>query len=182
MARTVTASGSDAKNSSGTFKAYPEGEYIGEVIDIKGTAFAKSGAHSDKTKYPANNIQFKFTEAGPGDEFVGKKFTAWQVPDFFKFASGKSAWLAYQLYKAVGVEFPEGEDVEVELPDLDDLYGEEIGIRLVREPQQDADGNDLLDDDGEVKYRNRVAAFFPASKGVKVTGGDTAGADGGFTL
>lgn len=183
MARTVGVSGADAKSAESTgFKAYPEGEYIGEIIDVKSAAFAKSGQHADKTKYPANNIQVKFTEAGPGEEFVGKKFTAWQVPDFPKFASGKSAWLFYQFYKATGVEFPEG-DGDVELPDLDDLYGEEIGIRISREEQQDAAGNTLLGDDGEPKYRNRVSAFFPASKGVKVTGGgEAAGAGGGFTL
>ncbi len=183
MGRSVNVSGADAKSAESTgFKAYPEGEYTGKIIDIKGAAFAKSGAHADKSKYPANNIQVKFTEAGPGEEFVGKKFTAWQVPDFFKFASGKSAWLAYQFYKAVGVEFPEG-DGDVELPDLDDLYGEEIGIRISYEEAQDKDGNDVFDDNGDQVYRNKVTAFFPASKGVKVTGGGgAAGADGGFTL
>lgn len=183
MARTVTVSGDDAKNSAGGFKAYPEGEYIGEIIDIKTVAFAKSGAHADKAKYPANNIQFKFTEAGPGEEFVGKKFTAWQVPDFFAFASGKSAWLAYQFYKAAGVTFPEKGNGEAELPDLEDLWGEEIGLRITREARTDANGDTVTDDDGNTVYQNRVAAFFPASKGVKVTEG-TAGPDdsAGFTL
>lgn len=180
MARTATVSGADAKNSAGGFKAYPEGDYIGEIIDIKTVPFAKSGAHADKEKYPANNIQVKFTEAGPGEEFVGKKFTAWQVPDFFKFASGKSAWLAYQFYKSVGVVFPEG-DGDVELPELDDLWGEEIGIRITREERTDKDGDPVLDDDGNPVYQNRVSAFFPPSKGVKVTGG-SGEAESGFSL
>lgn len=157
MARTVHVSGDDAKaaESGGSF-LWPAGDYIGEIIDVKEAEYAKQGANKGK---PALNVKVRFTESGTG-KGVGKKFVAWQVPDFPKFASGSSAFLYYQFYKALGVVFPkEGEEGEVELPDLIDLLEQEIGLKLEIEPGDAAKG---------YKDRNKVAGFFPASKGVEV--------------
>lgn len=175
MGITVAVSGEDAKASSGVFKAYPEGEYVGEIIDVKQSA-VKGGANKGK---PTLEVQFKFTEAGPGDEFVGKKYKEFQVPLFGKWASGKSAFQFYQFFKALGVVFPEG-DGEVELPDIEDLWGQEVGIRLTREEKEDGKGNKVTDDDGNQVYVNRTSGFFPASKGIKASA--PADAEGGFTL
>lgn len=180
MGRVVTGvTESEAKEAaSNVFKAYPAGEYIGKIIGTKKTTVANSGANKDT---PAINVEFKFTEAGPGESYVGKKFTAFRVPDAPKFASGKSAFLYFQLYKALGVVFADTEDGETELPDYEDMWGEEVGIRLVQEQKEDGKGNIVTDDDGNPVLVNRVAAFFPASKGVKVTV-DAESDDTGFTL
>lgn len=179
MGRTITGvSEAEAKEAaSSVFKAYPAGEYIAKIIGTKKTTVANSGANKET---PAINVELKFTEAGPGDAYVGKKFTAFRVPDAPKFASGKNAFLFFQFYKALGVSFAE-DGGDTELPDYEDLWGEEIGVRLVQEQKEDGKGNVVEDDEGNPVMVNRVAAFFPASKGVKVT--TTADDDEtGFTL
>jgi hypothetical protein len=164
MARTVTVNGDDVKAAEGGgFKVYPAGDYIGEIIDVKAAkdGVAKQGPNKGK---PAINVTIKFTESGTG-EGVGKKFIAWQVPDFQTWASGSSAFLFFQFYKALGVVFPKaGESGEAELPDFVDIIGQEIGVTLK------IDG-ETLNDDGSVKYAasNKVARFFLASEGVKVS-------------
>jgi hypothetical protein len=157
MGRTVTVDGDDAA-SGGSF-LYPDGEYIGEIIDVQSAkdGYAKSGANKGK---PAINVKFRWEEAQK-DGHVGKKFVAWQVPDFPKFASGSAAFLYFQFYKALGVVFPkEGESGEVELPDFDDILGQTIGVRLSVEEGDVSKG---------YKDRNKVSAFFPPDKGITVT-------------
>ena len=166
MAREIEVSGKTVTEAetSGNF-VYPEGEYIGTIIDVKPSkgGFAKSGANEGK---PALDIYVRFTESGTGVG-EGKKFVAFRNPDFPEFASGKAAWLFFQFYKALGVEFPKGEDqASVELPDLEEIIGQDIGLRLgIEKGTGQFEGND----------RNRVVAWFDASKGVvaspvKVTG------------
>jgi hypothetical protein len=102
-------------------------------------------------------VTIKVTESGTG-EGVGKKFIAWQVPDFDKWDSGSVAFLYFQFYKALGVVFPKaGESGEIELPDLVDIIGQEIGVTLNIQAATE-------------KYAasNKVAKFFPASDGVKI--------------
>lgn len=158
MGRIITASGDDAKAAeTGGFALWPAGDYIGEIIDITKGTVAKQGPNKDK---PGMNVKVRFTESGTG-KGVGKKFVAWQVPDFEKWASGSSAFLFYQFYKALGIEFPkEGESFDVELPDHIDLLGQEIGLKLVIEAGDEKKG---------YKDKNKVAGFFAASKGVAVT-------------
>jgi hypothetical protein len=157
MARTATVSGDDVKAAEGGgFKVYPAGDYIGEIIDVKAAkdGAAKQGPNKGK---PALNVTIKFTESGTG-EGVGKKFIAWQVPDFDKWDSGSVAFLYFQFYKALGVVFPKaGESGEIELPDLVDIIGQEIGVTLNIQAATE-------------KYAasNKVAKFFPASDGVKI--------------
>jgi hypothetical protein len=155
MGRTVTVNGDDAQG--GTF-VYPAGEYIGQIIDVQVAkdGFAKKGAHADKKKYPALNVKLKWVEA-PNENHVGKKFVAWQVPDFPTFASGSAAFLYFQFYKALGVVFPKaGESGDVELPDFEDIVGEEIGVRLTVQEATE-----------QYKASNKVGGFFPAEDGIK---------------
>lgn len=170
MARTITASGDDAKASeSNGFSLWPDGDYIGEIIDVTATTYGKPESSSPNRNKPAMNVKVRFTESGTGVG-VGKKFVAWQIPDFEKFESGSSAFLFYQFYKALGVEFPKaGETAEVELPDHIDLLGQEIGLKIVIEKGT-----------GNYKDKNKVNGFFPASKGVAVT--EAKEADEEFTL
>lgn len=170
MARTIKANG-DAANDTGRFKNYPVGEYIGEIIDVERTKFAKTG---DNKNMDAMNVKVRFTEAGPGEQYVGKKFVAFRVPDEPEFASGAAAYRFYQFYKAVGVPFPgKGEEFDVELPEHEDLLGEEIGIELGLEDTNKEDP----DNPGEFLKRNAVVRFFPASDGVKDTSGAGDGTD-----
>lgn len=151
MGRTVSVSGDNAAASDSGFPVFPAGEYIALIMDFKPSpyGFAKVGANKGK---PANNVSLKFIESGTG-EGIGKKFTAFRVPDFAEFASGSSAFQFYQFYKALGVVFPgKGETFDVDLPDEEDIIGSEIGVRLVI-------------DDGD-KPRNSVAGWFDPAKGV----------------
>lgn len=177
MGRVVTGvSAEAAAEAKAGFKAYPAGEYIAKIIGTKEEAI-KNGANKGK---PVLKVEFKFTEAGPGEQFVGKKYTEFQVPLFKEWASGKVAFLFYQFYEALGVNFPKGGG-DVELPDDEDIWGEEIGIRLTQEQSRDANGQPVVDAEGNPVMRNRTGGFFPASKGVKVTA--TADEDEtGFTL
>lgn len=166
MPRTIEVSKEDvvaSENTGGSF-LYPAGEYIGKIIDIQPAkdGFAKQGAHADTKKYPAFNVKVEFTESGTGVG-VGKKYVAWQVPDFPTFASGKKAWLFTQFYKALG--FIDGEG-SADLPDLSeseeaqDLLDREIGLRITIQEGQDNPAG------GKYPDRNRVDAFFAADKGV----------------
>lgn len=153
MAREVAVSGTDAKASESTgFKPWPAGNYIGTIIDVKATTFGK--AKTGNAAKPALNVTVKFTDSNTG-KGEGKKFIAWRVPDFPKWESGSSAFLFYQFYKALGVVFPpDGEDGKVEIPDLEELLDQEIGITL------------KIEKDNKDVPRNEVAGFFAASKGV----------------
>lgn len=176
MGRVVSgASAEDAAASSSGFKAYPAGEYIGKIIGTKEGKFT-SANNKDKPKL---NVEFKFTEAGPGEQYVGKKYTEFNVPLFGTWSSGAVAFLFYQFYEALGVKFPKGGG-DVELPDDEDIWGEEVGIRIGQE-QSVKDGVPQVDADGNPVMRNKTLGFFPASKGVKVTA-DADSDDTGFTL
>lgn len=153
MARTFKVDGTAAEEAAqgGQFTPYPSGDYVGEIIDVKDSFAANSGPN----RKPTINVTFRIVESGTG-KGVGKKFTAWRVPAFDKWASGKVAFQFYQFWKAVGVEFPKaGESAEVELPDNEDLMGELIGFEL------------FIEDDNKGQPRNNVRRFFPASEGVR---------------
>lgn len=163
MARTVTGvSDEDAKAAvANRFPVYPAGEYITTITDVEQKSI-QSAANKGK---PVLKIKLKITESGTGDG-VGKTYTEFNLPDFPKWSSGKVAFLFYQFYKALGVEFPETGDAE--LPDLEDLFGEEIGIRLTVEEKEDGKGNKVVDDEGNPVLQNRTGGFFSADKGVKI--------------
>lgn len=151
MARTVNVSGSDAKASeNGGFAPLPVGDYIATIVGTTDKAI-KSEANKG---LPTLDVQFKITES-PDETLIGKKYTAFGVPVFPAWKNGKSAFLFYQFFKAVGVEFPkEGESGDVELPENEDLWGEDIGITA------------KVEKDNQGKDRNNFG-FFPASRGLK---------------
>jgi hypothetical protein len=169
MARTRTISGDDVKAADeGGFALYTDGDYIGQIIDVKEAPYAKQGANAGK---PALNVTIRIIESSTG-EGVGKKFIAWQVPDFDKFASGSNAWLYFQFYKALGVVFPKaGESEDVDLPELIDIIDQEIGFHLTI---QEASGN--------YKAKNQVSRFFPASDGIEAVDAPPSKDDEAFTL
>lgn len=176
MGRVISgASAEEATAAKSGFKAYPAGEYIAKII---GTTEGKIKSQKNKDK-PILKVEFKFTEAGPGDQYVGKKYTEFNIPLFREWNGGAVAFLFYQFYEALGVKFPKG-GADVELPDDEDIWGEEIGIRIGQE-QSVKDGVAQVDDEGNPVMRNKTVGFFPASKGVKVS--VTADEDeAGFTL
>ncbi|MGB4581380.1 MAG: hypothetical protein WBI91_05905, partial [Coriobacteriia bacterium] len=135
MARTVEVSGEDAKSSESGFPVYAKGEYIGEIIDVKNSVAAKQGLNAGK---PAIDLKVRFTESSTG-EGIGKRFTVFRVPVFPEWASGSVAFLFYQFFKAVGVVFPEKGKGAVELPDNEDLLGQEVGVIL--DIEEDQNGN-----------------------------------------
>lgn len=176
MGRVVSGtSAEEARAAKGGFKAYPAGEYIGKIIGTKEGVFSSP---NNKGK-PNLKVEFKFTEAGPGEQYVGKKYTEFNVPLFGRWNSGAVAYLFYQFYESLGFKFPE-DGSDVELPDDEDIWGEEIGIRIGQEPYV-KDGVPQVDDDGNPVMRNKTLGFFPASKGVKVTVNADSD-DTGFTL
>jgi hypothetical protein len=174
MARTVTGvSAEDAAAAvSNRFPVYPAGEYIATIVDVEAKKI-QSAANKGK---PVLKIKFKITESGT-EEGIGKTYTEFNVPDFPTWSSGQTAFLFYQFYRALGVEF--SGSGEAELPDLEDLFGEEIGIRLTVEEKTDKAGNKDTDDEGNPLLQNRTGGFFSADKGVKMT---VSTADDKFTL
>lgn len=148
MGIVVKSSAEDAKNAEAGFPVFPAGQYIMQIIDVEPTKAAKPGGPN--SDLDAINVKFRITESGTG-EGVGKKFTAFRVPQFTKWASGGVAFLHYQFYKALGVVF---EDGDTELPDNEDLLEQEIGVTL------------KIGDNNSGGKRNEVSSFFPASKGI----------------
>lgn len=162
MGRTVAVKAKDAKSAveGGKFKPYPEGEYIAEIIDVEEPEGGiKSGQNRGK---PTLKVTMRFTDEN--EVGAGKKYIEWGVPLFTEWASGKSAFLFYQFFKAVGVEFPE--DGDVDLPDNDELLGEEIGVRLTVQDSNKLDPDFPPEDEVYLK-QNRTGGFFPASRGIK---------------
>jgi len=148
MARTVKVSGSAAKDATSGGTLLPEGEYIGTIIDVDEGEF--KGEHSKGIGKLV--VQFKVSEG----EFVGKKIKCFNVPLEGEFNNGSSAFLFYQFFGALGVEFPDG-DNDVDLPDNEELWEQEIGFRVKHKPK--------FSDPTETVAE--VAGFFPASRGVK---------------
>lgn len=147
----------------------PEGEYIVRIDDVQDAAFANKGAHADRKKYPALNLKLKITETGTGTG-EGRKVSAFRVPLFSEFASGKSAFEFFTFHKALGVDF--SAEGEVDLPDNEEILGEEVGVYLtIGEPN------------AQGRSYNEVSRWFPASDGVKDTSAEAASnADNGDGL
>jgi len=149
MTRTVKVSGADAKDSTSGGVLLPEGEYIATIIDVDEGVF--KGANSEGIG--KLTVQFKVSEG----EFAGKKIKTFNIPLEGKWKSGSVAFLFYQFFGALGVEFPKDGDGEVDLPDNEDLWEQEIGIVIKHGPDYK---------DASVT-RAEVNGFFPAARGVK---------------
>lgn len=147
MAFTIKVNAAAAKEaaSGGDFKPYAPGDYIVEIKNVVEGEFA--GANSKGL--PKWEVHYTIVDP---DEFAGKKFRDFNVPVFTEWKSGKSAFMFYQFFGALGVDF--SEDGEVELPDPDDTWGEQIGVTLGIEEYND-------------KPRNVVKRYFPAADGIK---------------
>lgn len=150
MARSVKVSGAAAKESTSGGTLLPAGEYIATIIDVEEGEF--TGANSKGIG--KLTVQFKISEG----EFEGKKIKTFGIPLQGEWNSGKVAFLFYQFFGALGVKFPEGDSEEdIELPDNEDLWEQEIGLVIKHEP-------DYKD---ETITRANISGFFPASRGVK---------------
>lgn len=152
MSRTVSVNGAEASEATAGFSPLPEGDYIATIIRVKEGKF--KGANS--AGLAKLEVEYKITESGTG-EGVGRKIRDFNVPLVSKWNSGKSAFIFYQFFGALGVEFPEG-DADVDLPEDDDLYEQSIGLKIVQE-------EDYKD---PTITRNRISGYFAADKGVKV--------------
>jgi len=158
MSREVKVSGDEAVNATKGFTPLKAGQYIGKIIDVKPGKFKGTNSKGqDKIE-----VQYKIIESGTG-EGTNRKLKDFNVPLQGAWLNGSSAFIFYQFFGALGVEFPKkGESATVTLPDDDELMGEEVGLNLTIE-----DSN-KKDDDGEWIKANKVAGYFPASKGLKV--------------
>lgn len=147
MARTISVSGDTAVEATqGAFPLLDDGDYIATIIGAEDQV-VKSEANKG---LPTLDVQFKISEG----DFAGKKYKAFGVPVFEKWKSGKVAFQFFTFWGAVGVKFPKkGESFDVEIPDNEDLLGEEIGVRVTTKPDRNG------------KPRNNFD-FFPASQGV----------------
>lgn len=127
MARSVEIDGTEATEAVKGFEPLIPGKYIAKIVDVKDGVF-KSDANKGTAKIA---VRFKITE---GPEGVGRQFTDFNLPLVPKWGSGKAAGAFYKFFGAVGVQFPEkGSSATIDLPDNEDLLGEEIGIVLKTE-------------------------------------------------
>lgn len=150
MTRTVKVSGAAAKESTSGGILLPAGEYIASIVDVEEGVF--KGANSEGIG--KLTVQFKISEG----EFTGKKIKSFSIPLEGEWKSGKVAFLFYQFFGALGVKFPEGDsDEDIDLPDNEDLWEEEIGIVIKHGPDKRDPG----------VTRAEVNGFFPAARGVK---------------
>jgi len=149
MARTVSTSAADAKGATAGFTPLPAGDYIVEIIDVEEGVYGPASANSGKPKL---TVQYKVVEP---EEFAGRKFKDFSVPLFPKWTSGKVAFIFYQFFKALGVEF--NDDGDTDLPENEDLWEQTIGVKLGVEPKN-SDPSTL---------QNKVQGYFDPSKGVQ---------------
>ena len=164
MGRTFKNTAADAEKAleGGSAGPLPTGEYILRIDDVQDTKAGNQGANKDKD---ALNLKLVVIESGTG-KGVGRKVSAFRVPLFDKWAAGETAFEFFTFHKALGVDF--SEDGEVDLPDNDEILGQEIGAYLtIGEPN--AKGNRF----------NEVKRWFPASDGVKESTPTDGGAGNG---
>ncbi len=127
MSRTTKVTpGAAAKAAEGNaFKPLPAG-IVNATIFEHSAAEIKKG---DNVGVTGLNIQFRISDGQKGAN--RRIFThVWETE---KWASGSVNFLYFQFYKALGVEFKDadGNDLEeVELPDLEDLNGSPLALKL----------------------------------------------------
>lgn len=156
MARTVNVSGSKAAEATAGFPTIPAGKYIAKIVDVK-EAKTEGKSNPVNKGLPVLVVRYKITESSNG-EGVGRQFTDFQVPLFKEWNTGSTAFTFYTFFKALGVEFPKkGEDGDVELPENEDIAGEEIGLVLGVEQKFGAPKGETT---------NKVKNYFAASDGL----------------
>lgn len=174
MARTVTVNGTTAAEATSGFALLPAGDYIAKIVDVQ-DAVTQGKSNPVNKGLDILKVRVKIIEtSNADDEGLGRQFTDFQVPLFPKWNSGGTAFTFYTFFKALGVVFPEkGSDEEVELPENEDILGEEIGIKLSVEPK---DSRKPVGDDNPLV--NNIKNYFAASDGLKAV----ATKSDGFTL
>lgn len=151
MGRTINVNKTAAQEALTGPKALPEGKYIGTIISVKEEKF-KTGNNVGK---PRLVVQYKIIESGTGSG-EGRRITDFAVP---LDPDTTVAFRLYNFFGAIGVEF-DGDTVD--LPDNDDIQGEEIGLVI----GQEEDRQGATDDQGNVIIRNTIKRYFKASEGV----------------
>ena len=133
MARTVNLSGKDVKKSENTgFAPLPAGKYNVSVFDLEESEY-KSPNNKGK---PMLRLQLRVSDGQKGANrrlFTNLgDFPYWGKKDGSG-EDGSPNFLYFQFYKALGVVFPskdEEDEVEVSLPDLDEIEGATLAVKV----------------------------------------------------
>ena len=173
MAREALIIDEDIATGGGAFKPLPKAWYHVEIEDVEETE-SKSAKNLGKAMY-----KYKFKVVG-GDFDNRKIFTQaclW----------AEAIFTQRDIQKALGIVAPAAENgkVRFEIADPDELIGKELKIYVIvkpkfvkegEEPEVDADGNELED--------NEVKGFAPLKGAAPAAAGKKAGAKkaGGFDL
>lgn len=131
MARSVNIAGSDIKDSKSTgFDPIPAGTYNVTIYDYE-VKQVKPGSANAGRDFLALQLRISEPQKGANRRLFVNVF------DFPRWApkAGKSEgsvnFLFFQFYKALGVDFPDGVDGEVDLPDYEDLQGSSVAVKVV---------------------------------------------------
>ena len=133
MARTVNLSGKDVKKSENTgFAPLPAGKYNVTVFDLDEGEY-KNGVNKGR---PFLKLQLRISDGQKGANrrlFVNVgDFPYWKNKDGSG-SDGASNFLYWQFYKSLGVVFPgkdEEDEVEVVLPDLEEIEGASLAVKV----------------------------------------------------
>lgn len=164
MARKVSVSAQDVKDSKGqAFGPIPEGKYLVNIYEVKDDEFKNGGNKG----LPNINVQFQIAEGQP--KANARVFQT--VGLFPTWSSGKNNFTFFQFFKAVGVVFPE-DGGDLELPDNDELLGEQVVIDLKIKPDDykyrqafqawEANGSKGEKPDPADFKRNEIGSILPA--------------------
>lgn len=159
MGRRITLTAERAVAGSANGELVPEGWYDA-VIEATEDVQVKNGENKGS---PMIKTRFKIT----GPEQVGRVATKWVC--LFPGKDGKALITYYQLAAAVGhpVEFDEGKQTaEFEVLDDDELIGKPVQIKIVHEPGQDGDTENMTYSVNRIKApRDGVDGVVMAAKG-----------------
>lgn len=153
MAREFEVDGTKADEANKGFAPLIPGKYIAKIVDVKDGVYKKD---SNNPGRPKLSVRFKIIE---GPEGVGRQFTDFNLPLFQEWNSGKVAVPFYKFFGSLGVVFPKkGEKGTIEVPDNEEILGEEIGITLKTEEK--------FSSPGEKESKVDSYKYFSASDGL----------------
>ena len=173
MARTVNVAGSDAKAAKGSgFDPLPAGKYNVNIFEVSEGTYKEGGANAGRT-FLKLHLKVADGQAGANRRLftnVGD-FPRWAPKPGGKDPKGAPNYQFFQFYKSLpddlAVEFPEGVDGDVELPDLEDLEGALLAVKIkvvkddyaFKKAKAEGDLDGRTEDDF---LKNEVAEFLPA--------------------
>lgn len=170
MARTVNISGSDVKDSKGNgFDPLPAGKYNVNIYEVSEGEY-KNGGNAGRTFL---KLHLKVADGQKGANrrlFVNVgDFPRWAPKPGGKDPKGSPNFLFFQFYKSLPepVEFPDGVDGAVDLPDLEDLEGAllAVKVKVVKDDYAFKKAKEAGELDGRTEddfLKNEVAEFLPA--------------------